>query len=244
MAVLARTERTIDLANLGANGFRIDGAAAGDSSGYSVSSAGDVNNDGFDDLIVGALYADPDGKGQAGSSYVIFGGTTPASTIDLANLGANGFRIDGAAAVDNSGISVSSAGDVNSDGFDDLIVGAFSAGPDGKTNAGSSYVIFGSETPAATIDLANLGANGFRIDGAAAGDRSAAGPSRLQGMSTATASTIVIVGAFGAGPEREVLNAGSSYVIFGSETPAATVDLANLGANGFRIDGAAAWRLE
>jgi hypothetical protein len=230
---------TIDLANLGANGFRIDGAAAVDWSGYSVSSAGDVNNDGFDDIIVGALYADPDGKGQAGSSYVIFGGTTPASTIDLANLGANGFRIDGAAAVDNSGISVSSAGDVNSDGFDDLIVGAFSAGPDGKTNAGSSYVIFGSETPAATIDLANLGANGFRIDGAAASDRS--------GLSVSSAGDVnsdgfddLIVGAFSAGPDGKT-NAGSSYVIFGSETPAATIDLANLGANGFRIDGAAAY---
>jgi hypothetical protein len=228
----------IDLANLGANGFRIDGAADGDQSGYSVSSAGDVNNDGFDDLIVGATGADPNGKSSAGSSYVIYGGTTLGATIDLANLGANGFRIDGAAAVDNSGYSVSSAGDVNNDGFDDLIIGAYWADPNGKSIAGSSYVIFGGETPAATIDLANLGASGFRIDGAASDDRS--------GYSVSSAGDVnndgfddLIIGARGADPDGKN-GAGSSYVIFGGTTPAATIDLANLGANGFRIDGAAA----
>jgi hypothetical protein len=46
---------------------------AGDQSGYSVSSAGDVNGDGLDDLIVGAWRADPSSKSSAGKSYVVFG---------------------------------------------------------------------------------------------------------------------------------------------------------------------------
>ena len=51
---------TIDLASsLGTKGFAINGAATDDQSGYSVSSAGDINNDGCDDIIIGALYADP-----------------------------------------------------------------------------------------------------------------------------------------------------------------------------------------
>ena len=62
----------INLSSLnGSNGFRLDGAAYTDS-GDSVSNAGDVNGDGFDDLIVGASNAEPNGT-WSGSSYVIFG---------------------------------------------------------------------------------------------------------------------------------------------------------------------------
>src|SRR5690606_35183543 len=117
----------------GSNGFRIDGAAAFDRSGYSVASAGDVNGDGFDDLLIGAAYADPGGNSAAGASYVVFGKASGfAASIDLAALdGATGFRVDGAAAGDYSGTSVASAGDVNGDGFGDLIVGATGAAPNG-----------------------------------------------------------------------------------------------------------------
>jgi hypothetical protein len=54
----------------GSNGFAINGIAADDYSGFSVSSAGDVNGDGFDDLIIGANSADPNGISDAGQSYV------------------------------------------------------------------------------------------------------------------------------------------------------------------------------
>ena len=86
-----------------------------------------MNGDGFDDLIIGAPGADPGGD-FSGSSYVVFGKAAGfASTFDLSSLdGANGFRLDGVASFDayNSFLSVASAGDVNGDGFDDLIVGA------------------------------------------------------------------------------------------------------------------------
>jgi len=134
----------MDLSGLdGSNGFRLDGEATLDYSGFSVSSAGDVNGDGFDDLIVGAPRADPNG-GYSGSSYVVFGKASGFdATIDLSGLdGSNGFRLDGEAVLDYSGFSVSSAGDVNGDGFDDLIVGAPRADPNGGYS-GSSYIIFG-----------------------------------------------------------------------------------------------------
>src|SRR5262249_5984256 len=157
----------IDLANLApSQGVRFDGEEVSES-GFSVAAAGDINGDGLADLIVGAPFASPDGREEAGSAYVIFGRTGGLSNIDLANLApGDGFRIDGAVAGDQAGYSVSSAGDFNGDGFADLIIGARLADPGGRTNAGSAYVIFGHASGFGDIDLANFdAADGFRIDG-------------------------------------------------------------------------------
>ncbi|MBD2413862.1 FG-GAP repeat protein [Nostoc calcicola FACHB-3891] len=136
----------------GSNGFVINGIDADDRSGYSVSSAGDINGDGFDDLIIGARYADPNGQDSAGESYVVFGSSSGFSAqFNLSSLnGSNGFVINGIDADNRSGYSVSSAGDINSDGFDDLIIGARSASPNGQSGAGESYVVFGFQTGATT----------------------------------------------------------------------------------------------
>jgi hypothetical protein len=95
-------------------------------------------NDQLDDLIVGAYLAAPSGKLQAGKSYVVFG-KKDNTAINLSNIvsGIGGFVIKGESKGDYSGWSVSSAGDVNGDGLDDLIVGAYKA----KSSAGKSYVI-------------------------------------------------------------------------------------------------------
>jgi hypothetical protein len=150
----------LSLANLnGRNGFRLEGVDNLDYSGRSVASAGDVNGDGFDDVIIGAFQADPNGVNRAGESYVVFGsGAGFPAAMSLADLdGQNGFRLDGIDAGDRSGLSVASAGDVNGDGFDDVIVGAYGAYQNGNREAGESYVVFGSDAgfPAA-MSLAEL----------------------------------------------------------------------------------------
>ena len=77
-------------------------------------------------------------------------------TIDLATDA--DVTIQGAAAYDHSGLSVSGAGDVNGDGIDDLIIGATDADPNGRDCAGASYVVFGTDQGfPATIDLADRG---------------------------------------------------------------------------------------
>ncbi len=224
----------------GSNGFRLDGETASDFSGRSVSNAGDVNGDGFDDVIVGAFGADPNSI-FSGSSYVVFGQASGFSaTMDLSSLnGNNGFRLDGEV-YDFSGRSVSTAGDVNGDGFDDVIVGASSADQNGY-ESGSSYVVFGRASGFnATMDLSSLnGSNGFSLDGEAASD--------FSGCSVSTAGDVngdgfddLIVGAFGADPNG--IFSGSSYVVFGQASGfSATMDLSSLnGNNGFRLDGEAA----
>ncbi len=134
-----------DLSSLnGGNGFRLDGENIDDESGFSVNDAGDVNGDGYDDVIVGAIHASANGF-WTGSSYVVFGRASGFDArMDLSSLdGSNGFRLDGENAYDESGFSVSGAGDINGDGFDDVIVGAYRADSNGDYS-GSSYVVFGS----------------------------------------------------------------------------------------------------
>ncbi len=116
--------------------YTFDGDSPQDQFSWSVSGAGDVNGDGFDDLIVGAPGDDNNGAGS-GSARVFSG-------VDGSVL----YTFDGDSGGDRFGGSVSGAGDVNGDGFDDLIVGAAlddNNGPD----SGSARV-FASRGPLGT----------------------------------------------------------------------------------------------
>src|SRR5215472_9743088 len=110
----------------GSNGFRIDGAAAGDYTGRAVAGAGDVNGDGFSDLIIGAPNADVAAWPGSGVAYVVFGKASGfGPTLELSSLdGSNGFRLSGGQGSGWLGSSVASAGDVNGDGVADVVVGA------------------------------------------------------------------------------------------------------------------------
>jgi Ca2+-binding RTX toxin-like protein len=233
---------TLNLSGLnGKNGFTLEGIAAYDKTGNSVSEAGDVNGDGIDDLMIGAPGADPNGN-YSGQSYVVFGRSTGfSSTLNLSSLnGQNGFTINGIAFNDSLGKSVSGAGDINSDGIDDLVINAPKFDPN-RNDSGQSYVVFGRSTGfSSTLNLSSLnGQNGFTINGIAFNDFT--GP-LVNGAGDINGDGIddLVINAVNFVPNGD--RSGRSYVVFGRSTGfSSSLNLSSLSSkDGFIINGAIA----
>ena len=235
-------DAVVELSSLDGNtGFVLNGVARNDRSGFSVSAAGDINGDGVDDLLIGAYRADPNGN-QSGASYVVFGasGAGSSGTLELSSLdGSNGFVLNGVTAGNRSGYSVSAAGDVNGDGVDDLLIGAYRAAPNGGFS-GASYVVFGASGvgSSGTLELSALdGSSGFVLNGVTASNRSgrsvsAAGEVNGDGVDD------LLIGAYHADPNGSF--SGASYVVFGASGVGSggTLELSSLdGSNGFVLNG-------
>ena len=225
---------TLNVSSLdGSNGFVLKPGALGYHFGASVSSAGDINGDGFADLIVGDEASNHNGLANSGSSFVVFGKASGfGAQLSTDNLnGSNGFQMTGIAADDHLGSSVSGAGDVNGDGFDDLIVGASGAGTD---DVGASYVVFGKASGfSANFDLSALnGSNGFRLNGAIGETNAGFLVSNAGDVNGDRYDDLIVA----SNPSEPANN--SSFVVFGKASGfSATLDLSNLdGSNGFRLD--------
>jgi hypothetical protein len=150
---------------LGPTGFKATGQLNVQAvTGISVSSGGDVNGDGLDDFIIGASGYSSDYGPVDGRAYVVFGKTSlrSSSTLTLTSLsGSNGFILKAGGATDLAGTSVSITGDINGDGYDDILVGAPT-----ETYNGHAYVIFGASSIIVPTNLDALnGVNGFALLG-------------------------------------------------------------------------------
>ena len=193
------------------NGFN-----SNDQYGYSVSSAGDVNGDGYDDIIIGAPYNDAAGA-NAGRAYIYYGGIIMNTTADVI--------LTGEVAGNNFGSSVSGAGDVNGDGYSDVIVGAWAY----SSFAGRAYIYFGGSSMNNVADVTMTGVFSFNNFGYSV---SGAGDVNGDGYSD------VIIGAY-----RYSSYTGRAYIYYGGAAMNNVADVTMTGeaANvqfGFSVSGA------
>lgn len=228
---------SIDLSNLAnSDGLVIYGAIKDGFSGSSVASAGDFNNDGYDDIIIGADHANKEGRYDAGIAYLIYG-KAQSTNIELSKLSTDdGFIIYGAA-LDRIGTSIGSAGDFNNDGFSDIVIGGLPFSREPKTLA---YIIYGTKNSYNSIDLAN-GINinqGFVIIGEPQRNSGASGYIRVAAAGDVNKDgySDIILGANYMSPNLRKA-AGISFIIYGHNNNG-NIDLSNLGDKGFSIYGA------
>jgi len=184
------------------------GESAGDESGRRVAWAGDVNGDGLDDMTTGASRNEQAGA-EAGKTYLILGRTAADWGMDFSLAGADAAFL-GESSGDQSGRRVAGAGDVNADGYDDLLIGA-PHNARGGVNAGAAYLVYGrpgadwgGAFPLSQADVIYVGegANHFSgYDVARAGDMDGDGTDDL------------LIGAY-AGKVQAV--PGRAYVIYGT----------------------------
>lgn len=144
----------------GSLGFVINGEQSADYFGIDVTAAGDVNGDGFADLLIGAYGRDS----EQGAAYLVYGGASLAPELNMTDISAGdnsqGMVIDGEFASDQFGSTLSAA-DINGDGYSDLIMGM---NKPGGVN-GRAYVVYGRNNLPAELNLADIvsgnGSQGF-----------------------------------------------------------------------------------
>lgn len=219
----------------GPDGATLFGLAAEDHAGFSVSMAGDVNADGYHDFLIGAPYSDTATFFGTGQAYLVFGtADTLPTSVGLLD-GANGFLMQGLLGFDRAGFSVDTAGDINGDGFDDLVIGAPSDDSQNTTGVGQAYVVYGkADGFDATVNLWQLvGDSGFPLFGLANDDHLGSAVGTVGDVNGDGFDDFAV-----SAPYADPLSTGngSTYIIFGGDSPALGVNALD-GSNGFRVDG-------
>lgn len=184
------------------------GEAAADQAGFSVAGAGDVNGDGFNDLLIGAPF-----NGSVGAVYLVLGSASPTG-----GALSTAIKYTGELSGDQAGFSLAGGGDVNGDGFDDFLVGApfNDDGAGSGTDDGAVYLVLGSAGPTG----GSLGAAGISEYTGELGSDNAGQSVALVGDTNRDGLADFLIGA--PGNDEAGANSGAAYLIPGSPVPAGT----------------------
>jgi len=144
LVAFGNVDGSFDLANLdGQSGFEILSRTEGAHIGNPVGSA-DINGDGLMDILLGAPELDIADGDDLGGVFVIYGTINPKSQVYVEDLNGNdGFAIAGTASGANLGYAISGAGDVNGDGYDDMVVGMPEVRNSVSFYAGEAWIVYG-----------------------------------------------------------------------------------------------------
>ncbi|MGN6695437.1 MAG: integrin alpha, partial [Aquihabitans sp.] len=206
------------LDSIGDRGFTVKGGASSGNVGFSMAPVGDLNADGLDDFAVAEVAADTQGRTNNGRVWVV-AGRDEISDVDLTapTAGQLVMTVDGAYSEERIG-TIASVDDVNGDGIDDFLLGAYTSTPWGSAYAvpGAAYVVFGGAGATGEIDTLNLGSRGFTISG----------PTRQRdrlGISVSAAGDVngdgradLLIGADGVTNATTGNRNGGAAVVFGS----------------------------
>lgn len=206
---------------MGSGGFVVRGALAHDNAGERVAGGSDLDGDGLDDVLVGAPNAHVDGE-ALGRAYVVFG-KTDGDAVELAEIDESGRGFSMTGRGGRASVTADMPGDIDGDGWPDLVVGAPSESAIAP-KSGRIYVVFGGPElgPLALEDVVSGDVRGFVIE--STGDYDSAG-----GLATGLGD----VNGDGLA-DLYVSSGGAAFVVFG-KSDSDPVGLSNLGVHGFEV---------